>query len=79
MARVRDIIQGGQSVKAHKLENSVTCQYQVIHDDYGAILLHLSTFGSDQRASSSKSSQSIQLDRDNAKELMDILMRTFGF
>lgn len=78
MARVRDIIEGKQPVKAHRLENSVTCQYQVIHDADGNALLHLSTFGSDNRASPSKSSQSIQLDEENAKDLMDILVRTFG-
>lgn len=77
MARVREIIQGTQSVRAHKVERSVTCQYQVVYDGAGDILLHLSTFGSEKRASSSKSSQSIQLDREIAKELMDILMRTF--
>lgn len=79
MARIREIVQGTQSIKAHKPDDAVTCQYQVLTDENGSPLLHLSTFGSDKRVSQPKSSQSIQLDRDNAVALMTILSETFGF
>lgn len=39
--------------------------------------LHLSTFGSDDRQSDRKSSQSIQLDRKRAAELVEILLKAF--
>ncbi len=39
--------------------------------------LHVSTFGSDDRARDRKSSQSLQLNVDQARELVAIIERTF--
>ncbi|WP_328397743.1 McrB family protein [Nocardia sp. NBC_00416] len=79
MARIREIVPGQQSIKAHKPEDGVICHYKVVYDEDGHPLLHLSTFGSDRRESPPKSSQSIQLDQQNAAELIQILQDTFDF
>lgn len=79
MARIREIVPSTQNIRAHRIEDAVTCQYKVIDDENGETLLHLSTFGSQQRQSSPKSSQSIQLSRENAAELITIIAKTFGF
>lgn len=76
MARVRSLNEGTQSVNAHPTE--VDCFYQTLIDRDGNKLLHLTTFGSDERRSSPKSSQSIQLDETRARELVRVLQRTFN-
>ncbi|NOP98018.1 hypothetical protein [Mycolicibacterium fortuitum] len=75
MARVRSLAQGTQSIRAH--ESEVDCFYNVLHQPDGTRLLHLSTFGSDQRQSKPKSSQSIQIDEQMAGELIALLETTF--
>ncbi|MET8774732.1 AAA family ATPase [Nocardia sp. NPDC004654] len=80
MARIREIVPSTQRIRPHKVEDAVTCQYKVITDESdGTKLVHLSTFGSDQRESSPKSSQSLQLTLENAAALMNILSTAFGF
>lgn len=79
MARIREIVPSTQNVRPHRLEDAVSCQYKVIDDTDGSTLVHLSTFGSDQRQSHPKSSQSIQLNRQNATELIAVLSKAFGF
>lgn len=74
MARIRSIQPGTQDVKPHSSE--VDCFHQKVRSDDG-ILLHLSTFGSDDRQSQPKSSQSLQLDRDQTLELARIIHETF--
>lgn len=74
MARVRSFQRSLQSIRPHQSE--VDCEYVVVRDG-GERLLHLSTFGSDERASARKSSQSIQLDAERARELMAILLLSF--
>lgn len=74
MAQIRSFVDSTQAVKAHPTE--VDCQHRVISSG-GIRLLHLSTFGSDERASSPKSSQSIQLDSARAGELIDIIKAAF--
>lgn len=74
MAIIRSIEAGTQRVNRH--DSEVDCYYQVI-DDGGERLLHLSTFGSDYRKSKPKSSQSIQLDRDMAVQLIEVLLKVF--
>lgn len=74
MARVRSIEQGSQTVRAHPTE--VDCFYQTVSTPRG-LLLHLSTFGSDQRASEAKSSQSLQLDETIARRLVEALREAF--
>lgn len=73
MAIIRSIEPGTQRVNRH--DSEVDCYYQTIDD--GERLLHLSTFGSDNRQSKPKSSQSIQLDRDMAVQLIEVLLKVF--
>lgn len=75
MAVVRSFAPSTQNVKPHKSE--VDCEFVVIEGASADRLLHLSTFGSDDRASERKSSQSIQLDRKRAQELLKILVEAF--
>ena len=75
MARVRSIAPGTQSVNVHPSE--VDCFWQTIQDSQGEVFVHLSTFGSDNRQSKFKSSQSLQLDRTQAAELIAVLRRAF--
>lgn len=51
---------------------SVECGWQIVHDDRGR-LLQLATFGSEDRASAKKVSQTVQLDERAARELLRIL------
>lgn len=74
MARVRSFAPSDQRLSPHPTE--VDCEYAVI-DDGRARLLHLTTFGSENRASERKSSQSIQLDEERARELVDIIIKAF--
>jgi hypothetical protein len=73
VAVIRQFVEGHQLVRHHPTE--VDCYFQVLPGP--SPRLHLSTFGSDQRESEPKSSQSIQLDEDRARELIDILKRSF--
>lgn len=76
MALVGSISRGTQSVKLHP--TVVDMFYQVVVDREGNRYLHLSTFGSPGRASAPKSSQSLQIDAEMAKELVTLLAETFG-
>jgi len=75
MARIRSLKAGAQSIRAH--DSEVDCFYQTAVATDGSRLLHLSTFGSDDRASKPKSSQSIQIDEPIARRLIQILRLTF--
>lgn len=75
MAKVSSFVKGTQSVKFHPTE--VECHYQVFDALDGRTILHLSTFGSDHRESEPKSSQSLQLDEDRARELMELINDAF--
>lgn len=74
MARVRSLEKGTQNVRPHP--TTVDCHYQVVASEDGT-LLHLSTFGSDDRASAMKSSQTLQLDEKVAGKLLNVLLATF--
>lgn len=75
MAKVRGFEVGVQDVRPHRSE--VDCFHQVLRDEDGSTLVHLSTFGSDQRQSKPKSSQVLQLDERAAAELIQILRSAF--
>ncbi|MGW5193507.1 hypothetical protein ACWEOO_29945 [Kribbella sp. NPDC004138] len=77
MAKIRTFSEGTQSVKAHPTD--VDCFYQIVIDGDGNKLLHLTTFGSDERRSNPKSSQSIQLDEERARELIRVIEVAFDF
>lgn len=74
MARITVFEPGRQQVTPHL--SRVPCFYQVVPAS-GGDLLHLSTFGSADRQSPPKSSQSIQLDREGALALVEIIKKTF--
>ncbi|NQX28303.1 hypothetical protein HQQ81_13230 [Microbacteriaceae bacterium VKM Ac-2854] len=75
MAKVRSIQYGSQSVKPHTTE--VDCFVQEVDAPDGSKIVHISTFGSDERKSKPKSSQTIQLDRMMALELVAYLQHAF--
>lgn len=77
MTRIRSLKPGLQSVRPHP--TSTDCYYQLVQESETSVLLHLSTFGSEERAISGKSSQSIQIDECVARQLVDILTQTFNF
>lgn len=74
MARVRLLLKGKQDVRPHPSE--VDCFYQSIDVGGGEWLLHLTKFGSTERMSGPKGSQSIQLDRDAAAALVAVIRST---
>lgn len=73
MAAIRRFIPGSQQVRPHPTE--VDCYFQVLAGLDTRV--HLSTFGSADRVSQPKSSQSIQLDEARARELIRILEEAF--
>lgn len=75
MAIIEAFEPGTQSVKAHA--TGVTCFYQTVLTSEHGQLLHLSTFGSADRQSAPKSSQSLQLDLAAATALHELLEKTF--
>lgn len=76
MAVIRSFEPGHQTVKHHK--TAVDCYYQKVIGDDGSVNLHLTTFGSDDRAVPGKSSQSLQLNEASARDLIGIIEATFG-
>jgi hypothetical protein len=76
MALVRSLQPDGRSVrKTHPTE--VDARWQVISGGDGAVLFQLSTYGSDDRESEPKVSQTIQLNREIAAQLDAHLRETF--
>ena len=74
MARIRSITPSNQRLSVHPTE--VDCEYVVV-DTGTERLLHLNTFGSDNRVCARKSSQSLQLDEDQARRLIEVIKKTF--
>ncbi len=75
MARLRSLEKGTQNVHVHASE--VDCAYQVVTGEDGLTYIHLATFGSDQRQSVPKVSQTIQFDRDIAAKLVAVMREVF--
>ena len=75
MARLRSLEKGTQNVHVHTSE--VDCAYQVVAGEDGLTYIHLATFGSDQRQSVPKVSQTIQFDRDIAAKLVAVMREVF--
>lgn len=74
MAIIREFFKDTRSSGPHPTE--VDCGWQIVSHD-GKQLLQLSTYGSDERASVKKVSQTIQLDQRGAAELLLVLQRCF--
>lgn len=75
MARIRRIEAGKQDVQVHPTEVDAYVQSTVDKD--GTVYFHLSTFGSANRKSKPKSSQSIQLDSVQAAQLIEAIYQVF--
>ncbi|KQY38319.1 hypothetical protein ASD42_07730 [Nocardia sp. Root136] len=78
MARISKVLPSMQQIRPHNVEDQVECEWKIIVDTDGSPLLHLSTFGSSNRASKRKSSQSIQLSAGVGHALIAILVEAFG-
>ncbi|UBU12692.1 hypothetical protein [Nonomuraea gerenzanensis] len=74
MARVTEFFRTQQNGRPHPTE--VECGYQVIIGA-GERYLQLSTYGSDGRQSEKKVSQTLQLDRERAATLLNIIKESF--
>lgn len=75
MARVRSIQLGTQNVRPHP--SVVDCTIQAVSTDDGVVLMQLSSFGSDSRASRPKVSQTLQFDHERALELRRYIEECF--
>jgi hypothetical protein len=62
---------------SERRHGEVTCGYRWF-DVRGKRILQLDTYGSDERQIPGKISQSIQLDKEGARELLAIVNRAFG-
>ncbi|MBC7302841.1 MAG: DUF4263 domain-containing protein [Nocardia sp.] len=71
------MVENNQRIVPQKAETSVDCGYQIIEDEDGGRIVHLTTHGSKHRASPPKSSQSMQFGRTVAETLVDILCEAF--
>lgn len=78
VARILDLGPNKQRITAHSVDKGVVCEHQVVADDDGTTLLHLSTFGSKDRESDPKSSQSLQFDAKVAADLTRVFRDAFG-
>lgn len=76
MARVRSVVVGSVSTSVHPTE--VDCEVRRVSPVEGGVLLQLSTFGSADRVSEPKVSQTIQLDREAALVIHALIADTFG-
>lgn len=75
MAILRSLAPSTQNVKAHT--SWVDCEFAVVNNAQNEPMVHLSTFGSDSRISNRKSSQSMQVDRVIAEQLVEMLTDVF--
>lgn len=76
MAIITKLVPGHQSVHAHP--TTVEGYVQIIQDDDGRPLVHVSTWGSDNRQTVKKQSQVIQFDETSAAELVRYFVMAFG-
>jgi len=76
VARIRKLSQETSSTsQVHP--TVVDCRWQVVPNG-DSVLFQMSTYGSDERESQPKVSQTIQLDKEIAAELLTHLRETFG-
>lgn len=76
MARIRSLSRAQSNVTVHPTE--VDCTYQTVVAKDGTKYLQLTTYGSDQRKSKPKPSQTIQMDLVTAEKLLKIIESTFS-
>lgn len=75
MARIRSIEKIDEAGRLHR--SDVDCTYQNVIGDDGTKYVQLTTYGSDNRKSAPKSSQTIHLDQEMALKLIKILAESF--
>jgi hypothetical protein len=75
MALIRSLEPGHSSIRLNRTE--VDCTYQVFDDEKHGLVVHLATYGSDDRKSTPKVSQVIQLDEVHGRKLLKILQGYF--
>jgi len=76
MARIRSIASVAGSSKIHPTE--VEAEVSVVQTSNNQKFFQISTFGSDQRKSQPKVSQTIQFDEKRARELVRLINEAFG-
>jgi 5-methylcytosine-specific restriction protein B len=74
MAKISQFFRTSTDSRPHP--TSVQCGWQVVSSPDGD-MLQLSTYGSESRASQQKVSQTLQLNKEAAAELIDIVKRAF--
>lgn len=78
MALIRSLTKDqGSTSRPHPTH--VDCRWQVLESPTGSKLFQLSTYGSDERESEPKVSQTVQLDKEIAAQLVARLRETFDF
>ena len=75
MALIKNLEQ--RTLQRHAIHSAVDASYSVIENSTGSPLLQIDTFGSATRKLKGKTSQSIQLGKKCAKQLVKILTKTF--
>lgn len=66
-----------RTLQRYSNHTTVDASYSVVDHGSGPTLLQIDTFGSESRKLKGKTSQSIQIDKKAAKQLMGILAKTF--
>ena len=74
MAYITEFFESKSGGSSH--HSTCSCGWRVNERD-GARVLQLDTYGSDARKLEGKLSQSIQIDKQHAKELLGLIQRTF--
>ena len=75
MALIRSVERGSRNVRPHR--TAVDLTYQLLDDAAGRRLLHIATYGSDDRQDIGTTSQSMQFDRDAAEALLRAIAEAF--
>lgn len=76
MVHVDRVEPGKQDIRPHRTSICAFAQRVIASD--GIVRVHLSTFGSPERKSAPKSSQSLQFDEQSATELLHYFRTAFG-
>lgn len=76
MALIRTLEKGTSNIKPHR--SKVDATFQIIYGADGEPLLHIATYGSDDRLSEPKVSQTIQIDKKTALSLANIIDKEFN-
>lgn len=76
MARVHKMFHDDRS-NSRPHPTQVEAGWKVLNDEHGKPLFQISTYGSDDRQSEKKVSQTIQLDAVTAQQLATLLRETF--